>query len=88
MVLRMTDGAEIWLAAGRPDTSAAGELCTERLFEVRREGRRILVPLLYSMGAPEIIGDTVVRAALYRHCAPSAWYLVSTRTGQPVPEKP
>jgi hypothetical protein len=85
-VLRMNDGAEIWLAAGRTDTSATGEICTERLFELRREGKSIPVPLLYSMGAPTIVNDTTVRAALYRHCVPSAWYLVSTRTGQPVPD--
>ncbi|MEO8199822.1 MAG: hypothetical protein ABI679_04800 [Gemmatimonadota bacterium] len=87
MVLRMKDGAEIWLAAGRPDTSAAGAVCLERLFEVRTSGRVIPVPLLYSMGPPEVVNDSTVRAALTRHCVPSAWYLVNTRSGQPVPDK-
>lgn len=88
MVLRMKDGAEIWLAAARPDTAASGAVCSERLFEVRRDDKTLPVPLLYTIGAPQVINDTTVRAALHRHCVPSAWYLVNTRTGQPVPDKP
>lgn len=88
MVLRMSDGAEIWLAASRPDTAVTGTVCAERLFEIRRDSTVLPVPLLYTMGAPEVVSDSTVRAALYRHCVPGAWYIVNTRTGQPVPAKP
>ena len=83
LVLTTADSAEIWLTSSRADTSAAGDVCIERTLEIRRGGGKIPVPLLYTIGAPEVVNDSTVRAALYRHCVPSVWYLVNLRTGQP-----
>lgn len=87
LVLSLADSTGVWLVAGRPDTSGSGEACTERLLELRRGGRRLPVPLLYTLGTPKAIDDSTLRAALYRHCEVEAWYRVDTRTGLPKPER-
>lgn len=87
LVLVAGDSAQVWLTAGRPDTASTGEVCVERALEIRRPGAVTPVPLLYTMGAPEVVNDTIIRAALYRHCVPAAWYRVSTRTGRPEREQ-
>lgn len=87
MVETLADSTEVWMVAGRADTSTSGEVCTERLLELRRGDRRIPVPLLYTLSAPKAINDTTLRAALYRYCVVQAWYRVDTRTGLPRPER-
>ncbi|MEP7325417.1 MAG: hypothetical protein ABI836_05660 [Gemmatimonadota bacterium] len=87
LVLTLRDSTGVWFVAGRPDTSNAGVICTERLLELRSGGRRVPVPLLYTIGTPTPINDSTLRAALYRHCEVQAWYLVDTRTGLPKPER-
>ena len=83
MVLRMPDSAEVWYTGSMLDTAATGESCFERTVEIRRDGRRTPVPLLYTMGELEVLDDTTVRAVLVRDCAKHDTYLVNTRTAQP-----
>jgi hypothetical protein len=85
LLLTLSDSTRVWFVAGRQDTSSTGEVCIERLLELRRDDRRLPVPLLYTMGTPKAINDSTLRAALYRHCEIQAWYLVDTRTGLPKP---
>ena len=83
LVLRMGDSAEVWYTGSMLDTAATGETCYERTVEIRRAGSRTPVPLLYTLGEPEALDDTTVRAALMRDCAKLDTYLINTRTAQP-----
>ena len=79
-------GYEIWFTLARSDSGAGGR-CTDRAVEIRHEGRRTPVPLLYTGSAPEQVSDTTFRARLSNHCAPGDRYLVNVRTGRPVRER-
>jgi hypothetical protein len=83
LVLRMPDGAEVWFTGSMADSSAGGAACTPRTMEIRRGDTRTPVPLLYTLGPPELVDDSTVRAALVRECARHDTYLVDTRTAQP-----
>jgi hypothetical protein len=79
-------GIGIWLTLARSDSGATGR-CTARAVEIRRDDRRIPVPLLYTSTAPEVVNDTTMRARLSDRCAPGDAYLVDLRTGRPVRER-
>ena len=83
MVLVLPDSGELWFTSSMLDTAVAGETCTVRSLEIRRGSSRTPVPLLYTLGQPEMVNDTTVRAALVRDCARHDTYLVNTKTGQP-----
>lgn len=87
LALTTPDGVEVWYTAARPGTSAAGTPCTDRTLEIRRDDKRIPVPLLYTGTAPELVNDTTIRARLSDRCEPADAYLVDLRTGQPVRER-
>jgi hypothetical protein len=86
LVATMPGGYEIWFTLARSDSGAAGR-CTDRAVEIRHEGQRTPVPLLYTGTAPEPVNDTTFRARLSDHCAPADRYLVNVRTGRPVRER-
>lgn len=86
LVLTTSAGTEIWFTLARPAASANGTRCTERGLEIRQGGRRIKVPLLYTGTPPVVVNDSTMRAVLWTHCQPGDAYLVSLRSGQPVPE--
>ena len=86
LVATMPGGYEIWFTLARSDSGAVGR-CTDRAVEIRHEGRRTPVPLLYTGSAPEPVDDTTFRARLSDHCAPGDRYLVNVRTGRPVRER-
>lgn len=86
LVLRGSDGVEVWFTQSRPDSGPTGLPCTERLLEVRRDGRRIPVPLLYTGAAPQRINDSMLRARVWLHCRPLDSYLVNLQTGLPTRE--
>ena len=86
LVATMAGGYEIWFTLARADSGAAGR-CTDRAVEIRHQGRRTPVPLLYTSSAPEPVSDTSFRARLSHHCAPGDRYLVDLRTGRPVRER-
>ena len=78
---------EIWFTLAREGKAADGSTCIDRTLEIRREGTRVPVPLLYTGSAPEIVNDTTMRARLSDHCIPGDAYLVNLRTGRPVRER-
>ena len=80
-------GVEIWFTLSRPAKSPDGSPCTDRAIELRREGKRIPVPLLYTREAPTIVNDTTARAVLYTGCVGGDVYLVDLRSGRPTREK-
>lgn len=87
LALTAPGGVEIWLTAARAGTSAAGTPCTDRTLEIRRDNKRIPVPLLYTGSPPELVNDSTIRARLSNQCVPADAYLVDLRTGQPVRER-
>ena len=87
LVLTTAPGMEVWFTLARPATAANGQHCVERGLEIRSEGKRTRVPLLYTGAAPELLNDTLMRAMLWKDCKPGEPYLVNLRTGQPVPER-
>jgi hypothetical protein len=87
MVASVPGGAEVWFTLARPD-SGEGRHCVDRAIEIRRNGKRVPVPLLYTGETPEILNDTTLRARLSNGCRPGDAYLVDLRTGRPVREHP
>ncbi len=80
-------GVEIWFTLSRGGKSPDGSPCTDRAIELRRDGKRIPVPLLYTQEAPSIVNDTTARAILYTGCVAGDAYLVDLRSGRPTREK-
>ena len=80
-------GVEIWFTLSRPATSPDGARCVDRAIELRRDGKRIRVPLLYTEETPSIVNDTTARAILYTACVAGDAYLVDLRSGRPTREK-
>ena len=85
LVATAPGGTEIWFTLARPGKGDDGE-CVDRAIEIRRNGARVPVPLLYTGTAPEIVNDTTLRARLSNGCRPGDSYLVDLRTGRPVRE--
>ena len=87
LVLTTPTGMEVWFTLARPATGRNGQQCVERGLEIRSQGKRRKVPLLYTGATPELLNDTMMRAMLWNDCTPGVPYLVNLRTGQPVPER-
>lgn len=87
LVATAPGGVEIWFTLAREGKAADGTTCADRTLEIRREGKRVPVPLLYTGSAPEIVNDSTIRARLSDRCAPGDAYLVNLRTGRPVRER-
>jgi hypothetical protein len=78
------NGLEIWFTLSRSAQSPAGDSCIERGLEIRRAGRRIHVPLLYTREPPIVLDDSTMRAVLSTNCRAVDRYRVDLRSGQPV----
>jgi hypothetical protein len=87
LALSAPGGVEVWYTLSRPGQAADGSTCVDRTLEIRRDGRRIPVPLLYTGSAPELVNDSTMRASLSNACVPGQSYLVNLRTGRPTPER-
>jgi hypothetical protein len=87
LVLTAPKGVEVWFTLVRASKAADGTSCIDRTLEIRREGSRIPVPLLYTATAPELVNDSTLRARLSDRCQPGDPYLVDLRTGRPVRER-
>ena len=87
LALTAPGGVEVWYTLSRQGRAADGSACVDRTLEIRRGDTRIPVPLLYTGTAPELVNDTTIRARLSSNCAPGDSYLVSLRTGRPIPER-
>jgi hypothetical protein len=77
--------ADLWLTHAREARDSAGGACVERALEIRREGRRIPVPLLYTAEAPRFVDDSTAEVHLWGDCRPTKLYRVNLTTGQPQP---
>jgi hypothetical protein len=84
LVLTGRGGLEVWFTIARSAQSAAGEPCIERGLEIRRDNKRIQVPLLYTGDPPTLLNDSTMRAMLWTNCRPIDAYLVDLRNGRPV----
>jgi hypothetical protein len=80
----VTPRGEIWFSGAREATDASGAPCRERVMEIRQDGRRTPIPLLYTGEAPRLVDDSTIEAAIWLHCRPGNIYRVNLRTGQPV----
>lgn len=80
-------GVEIWFTLSRQGALPDGKSCIDRAIELRRDGKRIPIPLLYTEEAPSIVNDTTARAVLFTNCTAGDPYLVDLRTGRPTREK-
>ena len=87
LVVSGKDGVQIWFTLARQARSAAGAPCVERGLEIRRDGNRVQVPLLYTRDIPALLNDSTMRAMLWTNCRPVEAYLVDVRSGRPVPER-
>ena len=83
LALRAPDGTEVWFADSRVGTPVDGRPCIERVMEIRRDGERIAVPLLYTGEKPELIDDSTMRAHIWLNCRPGNTYDVNLRSGEP-----
>jgi len=84
LALRTSSGTEVWFTASRRDTDTAGSPCVERVMEIRSEGRKVAIPLLYTGSPPRAVNDSTIEAAIWLHCRPGNVYRVNLRTGQPL----
>jgi hypothetical protein len=84
LVLTAPGGVEVWFTDARQAQDSAGHSCSERVMQIRRDGRRIAIPLLYTGAPPRLVNDSTIEAAIWLHCRPGNVYRVSLGTGQPV----
>src|SRR5688500_20250389 len=70
LVLTSPGGAQVWFTLARNATGAGGRACVERGLEIRNQGRKIPVPLLYTGAPPALANDSTLRAVLWTHCQP------------------
>lgn len=84
LVLTTRQGVEVWFTDSRPAKDSAGGACTERVMQIRRDGRKVAVPLLYTGSAPKLVNDTTIEAPIWLNCRPGNVYQVDLKTGRPV----
>jgi hypothetical protein len=85
LILTTSQGVEIWYSLSRSSRGAAGE-CIERGLQIRQDGQRIQVPLLYTGESPTLLNDSTMRAVLWTNCKPGVTYRVNLASGRPTPE--
>jgi hypothetical protein len=82
-VLSAPNGVEVWFTDSRAARDSSGAGCTERVMQVRRDGKQIAVPLLYTGAKPTLVNDSTIEAAIWLNCRPGNVYHVNLRTGYP-----
>lgn len=83
-VLTAPGGVEVWFTDARDARDSAGTTCVERVMQIRRDGARIAIPLLYTGAKPRLVNDSTIEAAIWLHCRPGNVYQVDLRTGRPL----
>lgn len=83
LALTAPDGAELWFTDARAATAADGTPCVERVMELRRDGARTPIPLLYTAERPRLLNDSTAEAHIYLNCVPGNLYRIHLRTGHP-----
>jgi len=86
LALAAPGGVEVWYIGARTARDSAGGTCTERVMQIRRDGAKILIPLLYTGEAPVLVNDSTLRTNLWLDCRPMRSYDVNLRTGRPIPK--
>ena len=84
LLLTTPAGVQVWFTDARPEADSAGAACVERVLEIRRDGSRIPVPLLYTGTVPRLVNDSTIEAPIWLHCRPGNVYQVSLTSGHPV----
>lgn len=84
LVLTTRQGVEVWFTDSRSARDSTGAACTERVMQIRREGRKIAVPLLYTGSTPLLVNDSTIEAPIWLNCRPGNVYQVNLTTGRPV----
>lgn len=84
LVLTLPDSTSVWLVRGREGIAADGTPCHERSIELRKDGRRLLVPLLYTRSAPHLEHGKLY-ATLSNRCVDGAEYAIDPVTAYPTP---
>jgi hypothetical protein len=87
LVATAPGGVQIWFTLAREGQGEDGSQCIDRTLEIRRDGKRVPVPLLYTATAPEVVNDSTIRARLSFRCKPGDAYLVDLRSGRPTRER-
>jgi hypothetical protein len=87
LVATAPGGVQIWFTLAREAQGDDGSHCIDRTLEIRRNGKRVPVPLLYTATAPEVVNDSTIRARLSFRCKPGDAYLVDLRSGHPSRER-
>ena len=83
LALTAPHGVEIWFTDSRSASDSMGRSCVERVMEIRRQGTRIPIPLLYTGQPPVLANDSTILADIWLNCRPGITYLVNLRTGFP-----
>jgi hypothetical protein len=84
LLLTTPAGVQVWFTDARSAADSTGAGCVERVLEIRRDGRRIPVPLLYTGTVPRLVNDSTIEAPIWLHCRPGNVYQVSLTSGHPV----
>ena len=84
LVLTAPHQVEVWFTDSRSGTDSTGQACTERVMQIRRDGQRISVPLLYTGSIPRLVNDSTIEAPIWLYCRPGNVYQVDLKTGRPV----
>lgn len=87
LVATAPGGVQVWFTLAREGQGEDGSHCIDRTLEIRRDGKRVPVPLLYTATAPEVVNDSTIRARLSFRCKPGDAYLVDLRSGRPTRER-
>jgi hypothetical protein len=83
LALAAPGGVEVWFTDSRTARDSSGAACTERVMQIRRDGQRIPIPLLYTGQAPRLVNDSTIEAPIWLNCRPGNVYRVNLHTGQP-----
>jgi hypothetical protein len=83
LVLTAPTGVEVWFTDSRTAKDSSGQACVERVMQIRRDGKRIAVPLLYTGSTPRLVNDTTIEAPIWLNCRPGNVYQVDLTTGRP-----
>ena len=84
LVLAAPGGVEVWFTDSRDARDSTGDQCIERVMQIRRDGRKIAVPLLYTGSRPRLVNDSTIEAPIWLNCRPGNVYQVDLKTGRPV----
>ena len=84
LVVTAPGGVEVWFTDARQARDTAGRGCVERVMQIRRDGHKLAIPLLYTGSIPRLVNDSTIEAPIWLNCRPGNVYQVDLKTGRPV----